>query len=218
MNVYLSSLGVLEGPLRFSARPSKGTWFKTLTYTKDIENVPLRGPEKFPLKNLFFPIYSCYNSYFQSFCYKENKFVDPLCLFTYIDYVSSFVSGSFRRTITYIKGLWSFTRTEIFLAANIHFVGNLSISKTFCKDNVAGKNEENRISLYVIIWRQITMIWLTCCGCCCNSFGINDFINFFHSPALSIYTMMALFTSHVATQLCHSCYCKIIYIYIYIYI
>ena len=166
----------------------------------------------FHWKTCFFRFYSCYNSYFQIFCHKEDKFADLLCLFTYIDYVSSFVSGSFRRTITYIKGLWSFTRTEILFAANIHFVGNLSISKTFCKDNVAGKNEENRISLYVIIWRQINKIWLTCCGCCCNSFGINDFINFFHSTAPSIYTMMAPFTSHVATQLCHSCNCKIIYI------
>ena len=47
------------------------------------------------------------NSFFQSFCHKESKFADLFYLFTYIDYVSSFVSGSFRRTITYIKGLWN---------------------------------------------------------------------------------------------------------------
>ena len=61
----------------------------------------------FHWKNCFFPILFIYNSYFQNFCHEENKFANLFCLFTYTDYVSSFVSGSFRRTIAYIKGLWN---------------------------------------------------------------------------------------------------------------
>ena len=69
-------------------------------------NAPLRGPERFPLKKLFFfQFCSCYNSYFQSFCHKQNKFANLFCLFTYIHYVKSFASGNVRKTITYKKGL-----------------------------------------------------------------------------------------------------------------
>ena len=63
--------------------------------------------KNFHWKNCFFWFYSCYNSYFQIFCHKENKFADLFYLLTYTDDVSSFVSGSFSKTITYIKGLWN---------------------------------------------------------------------------------------------------------------
>ena len=67
----------------FQVGPHKGTFYKTVSYIKNIENVPLRGPKKILFKILFLQFYSFNNYYLYSLWSPSDKFVDSYCSRTY---------------------------------------------------------------------------------------------------------------------------------------